>query len=335
MEGKERILESLREQGGFRIDQVTDCLARLLPLFVSRQVRYKVTDVPDRRTIRYYMSRGLLDKPAHHGRVALFNYRHVLQLLAIKALQSQYLPLRKTSEIVRAATDQDLEAILLASGKNAQSMARGLPPILGAPGWRRFKIDEQVELLVEDGFEISRVRRGIEGVSLEVGRILEGLAREGSGAGNALTPDPDAWRGDRDLRILNPAPPLPDLSSAVVALITEGGLVPLGNPDRLEGARSTRYLKYGLQGLDDLRQGEFESVDRGWDNTFVNQDPDRLLPLDVMREIEREKRISEIYECFYTTTGVATTVDGSRGLGRLIAADLRKQGISAAILTAT
>src|SRR5580700_2008194 len=50
----------------------------------------RVRDLPDRRTIRYYTTLGLIDRPAEmRGRTALYGRRHLLQLVAIKRLQTQ------------------------------------------------------------------------------------------------------------------------------------------------------------------------------------------------------------------------------------------------------
>jgi hypothetical protein len=48
----------------------------------------QVRQIPDERTIRFYASIGLLDRPAaHRGRTALYNKRHLAQVVAIKRLQ--------------------------------------------------------------------------------------------------------------------------------------------------------------------------------------------------------------------------------------------------------
>ena len=49
----------------------------------------QVRAIPDERTIRYYGSIGLLDRPsAMRGRTALYGRKHVAQIIAIKRLQS-------------------------------------------------------------------------------------------------------------------------------------------------------------------------------------------------------------------------------------------------------
>ncbi|GAA0741757.1 MerR family transcriptional regulator [Dactylosporangium roseum] len=49
----------------------------------------RVRDVPDARAIRWYATIGLVDRPVMRGRVALYGPRHLLQLVAIKRLQSR------------------------------------------------------------------------------------------------------------------------------------------------------------------------------------------------------------------------------------------------------
>ena len=50
----------------------------------------RTRDVPDARTIRYYTTLGLLDRPeSYRGRTALYGRRHLAQLVAIKRLQAR------------------------------------------------------------------------------------------------------------------------------------------------------------------------------------------------------------------------------------------------------
>jgi DNA-binding transcriptional MerR regulator len=66
---------------------VAEVAARIaaLPAPKNGQVRA----VPDERTVRYYVTLGLLDRPsAMRGRTALYGPRHVAQVVAIKRLQT-------------------------------------------------------------------------------------------------------------------------------------------------------------------------------------------------------------------------------------------------------
>jgi betaine reductase len=132
-----------------------------------------------------------------------------------------------------------------------------------------------------------------------------------------------------------PAFGIKDISSAVIALLTDGGLVPMGNPDRIESSGATHFGKYSLKGSDALKPEEFDVSHAGYDPVFVREDPNRLVAVDVMRELEKEKIIGRLYENFYSTTGVATTVENARNMGQAIAKELKSAGVSGVILTST
>jgi glycine reductase complex component B subunit gamma len=133
-----------------------------------------------------------------------------------------------------------------------------------------------------------------------------------------------------------PAPrAVPALGRATVALVTDGGIVPMGNPDGIEALAATRFGAYSIDGRDRLDPGLYDNVHRGYDTTYVKQDPHRLLPLDVVRELEREGAIGKLHETVYSTTGVATTLAHSERMGREIAERLRAAGVDAVILTST
>jgi glycine reductase complex component B subunit gamma len=134
---------------------------------------------------------------------------------------------------------------------------------------------------------------------------------------------------------VGPPAPVPDLSQALVALVTEAGCVPQGNPDRLPTIRAQGWLRYSLAGEATLRSGEYESVHGGFDVTLANEDPNRLVPLDTVRALESEGRLGRIHDAFYTTTGNGTPVAASTRFGREIAAELTESGVHAVLLSGT
>jgi len=67
----------------------------------------------------------------------------------------------------------------------------------------------------------------------------------------------------------------------------------------------------------------------------ANADPNRLLPLDTARELERSGVIGRLHDEFLVTVGNGTSVATARRFGVEWAAELRKAGVQAAILTAT
>ena len=134
---------------------------------------------------------------------------------------------------------------------------------------------------------------------------------------------------------VTPAAPVEDATAALIALVTEGGLVPAGNPDRLQSARATKWVRHSLEGRDSVVAGEFESVHGGFSTQWANAEPNRILPLDVAREMEREGAIGRLHGEYLGTTGNGTTVADARRFGMEWAAELRQQNIQAVILTAT
>jgi betaine reductase len=132
-----------------------------------------------------------------------------------------------------------------------------------------------------------------------------------------------------------PAAPIRNLSAAKIALVTEGGLVLKGNPDKLPSARASQYAKYRIKELTSLSPKDFESVHRGFDTKFINEDPNRLVPLDSMRTMEKKGIIKEILPDYYVTTGVGTTMENGKRIGEGIAKELLEGGASGAIVIST
>src|SRR5258706_2363834 len=128
---------------------------------------------------------------------------------------------------------------------------------------------------------------------------------------------------------------LGSLKDATVALVTEGGLVPAGNPDHLESSRGSKNFKYSLHGRDDLKQGEFQAMHTGYDTAKVDQDPDRIVPLDAMRELEKTQRIKKLHDHYFVTTGTGAMPSKMAELGTGIADELVNAGVNAVLLTAT
>jgi betaine reductase len=134
---------------------------------------------------------------------------------------------------------------------------------------------------------------------------------------------------------IKPAALLKNLSAARIGLVTDGGLIPKGNPDNIESSHATKYGKYDIKSMEKLKPENFDVAHVGYDSLAVRRDPNRLVPLDVMRELEKEGVIGKLNESFYSTTGVATTMENSRRIGKEIAERLKADGVDAVILTST
>ena len=132
-----------------------------------------------------------------------------------------------------------------------------------------------------------------------------------------------------------PPEPLADAAVALVALVTEAGCVPQGNPDRLPTRHANVWLRYPIGDRAELAPEEYHSVHAGFDTTEANRDPDRLVPLDAARALVERGRIGRVHDEFFTTTGVDTPVAVATRMGQEIGAEIRNAGVDAVILTGT
>ncbi len=148
----------------------------------------------------------------------------------------------------------------------------------------------------------------------------------------------EAFRTEYEMPVfkkITPAPPVKDISKATIALCTSGGIVPKGNPEKIRVSSAMKWAKEDISGLEDLTPDNFESIHGGYDRTWALEDPDRVLPLDMLKQLEKEGAIGKIFEYACYTTGTATSVANSEKFGQEIGELLKKEGVDAAILTST
>lgn len=131
--------------------------------------------------------------------------------------------------------------------------------------------------------------------------------------------------------IVPPPPPVKDASKCRIALVSDGGLVPKGNPDRL----STRSnLKWSSYDIDPLFKS-YEVSHAGYLNDHVLARPDRLVPFDVMKELEEQGKIGKLHRTFFSTSGNCTVSKRCGEMGEEMAVQMKREEIDAVILTST
>jgi DNA-binding transcriptional MerR regulator len=94
------------------IDELGTRAALALSVDYAGSPNGRIRDVPDRRTIRYYTTLGLLDRPAEmRSRTAHYGRRHLLQLVAIKRLQARGLSLAELQKHLLGLPNKELEEL--------------------------------------------------------------------------------------------------------------------------------------------------------------------------------------------------------------------------------
>jgi DNA-binding transcriptional MerR regulator len=114
---------------------------------------------PSARSIRFYVANGLLDRPEGTGTAATYNYRHFLQLLAIKIRQREGSTLESIKSELHELTGDSLE----------RRVATSLAPALGVRAdaavqsddehpftWRRVPVADGIEIHVRDDSPAAR-----------------------------------------------------------------------------------------------------------------------------------------------------------------------------------
>ncbi|MBV8859457.1 MAG: MerR family transcriptional regulator [Acidobacteria bacterium] len=186
----------------------------------ARQGRGTVTELPDERTVRYYLAEGLIP-PAEEkqGTASVFEFRHLLRLLVVKKLQAEGLPIRAIRELVTGKTERQLERLLGAGqGQSPGSPAKGealsylesllqkspsaplpssapppaqafssapLAPPSGAPRetWARVELEPGLELHVSDGYRAPQGEGALRRLAQIILNVLKAHGPRGPGRG--------------------------------------------------------------------------------------------------------------------------------------------------------
>jgi len=118
---------------------------------------------------------------------------------------------------------------------------------------------------------------------------------------------------------VEPGKAIKDLSNARIALVTSGGI---------ESSSASKYGQYEIENMGETAHG-------GYDPIYANEDPNRVLPVDVLKDLQAEGKIGSIHPYYYTTTGNGTSVANSKAFATEFAQKLLADGVDAVILTST
>jgi len=134
---------------------------------------------------------------------------------------------------------------------------------------------------------------------------------------------------------VEPQPAVKDITKARIAIVSSGGPVPKGNPEHIESSSASKYGRYSIEGVMDLDETNGETAHGGYDPCYANEDLDRVIPLDVLREMEAAGEIGSLHNFYYSTVGNGTSVANSKAYAKEIAKFLKEDHVDAVILTST
>ncbi len=224
--------------------------------------------------------------------------------------------------------DMFKKSVYIISTKNSAAGMRKAVKAM-APFAIKLAKGEEIGAPDEEGYFSRGIRKNYFAEKRGAARAVDMLVKKLTGQDFTTEfPMPDFDRVD-------PNPAVKDISKAKIALVTSGGIVPKGNPDHIESSSASKYGKYDIDGVMDLTEETYETAHGGYDPTYANNDSDRVLPVDVLRDMEKEGKIGELYKYFYTTTGNGTAVASSKAFAAEFAKELVADGVDAVILTST
>lgn len=134
---------------------------------------------------------------------------------------------------------------------------------------------------------------------------------------------------------VKPSPAIRDIKKAKIAIMTSGGIVPKGNPDNFEACFCTKYKFYDFDIYGGMKIPNSEVAHGGYDPTHANLDGNRVMPVDVLAELEEKGEIGELFEFAGVTVGNAMAADQAATFGDAMAKRLKESGVDGVILTST
>ena len=200
------VLREYRNLAPWNLRDLSVLVGAVLDASAVTPINAAARAAPSERTIRFYVTRGLVSPPEGRGTAATYSYRHFLQLLAIKLRQMEGATLAAITKDMQENTGDVLER------RCAQVLGHSLPPpdrlpLKGAEGmprgrsgraltawltrdaaketsgpstWRRIPVTRGVELHVDADHPLARVGSGDAGLAELVRQALAKLLPHGT-----------------------------------------------------------------------------------------------------------------------------------------------------------
>ena len=219
------------------------------------------------------------------------------------------------------------DIITVKTGNSAATMKKSVGNL--ATLIKKLATGEEILGPVEEGYHERGIRVNYFAEERGSARAIKMLVKKMKG--EEFTTDLPMPKFDR----VDPAAPVKDIKKAKIAIVTSGGVVPQGNPDHIESSNATKYGAYSIEGMQSLSPKDFTTIHGGYDRQFVMENPNLVVPLDVLRELEADGEFGELYNTFFTTTGTGTATGSAAKMGTEIGKILVDDHVDAVILVST
>jgi DNA-binding transcriptional MerR regulator len=166
----------------FSLEELAAAAGRLLRRLDLRPGDGRVAGTPDERSIRFYQTAGLVDRPARYdGRRAVYGFRHLVQLLAVKRLQQEGHPLALIQRALAGRGTEELEGAL----EQPRTRTQTRPPARDAEA--RPPVRSLVAVELEPGVMLTIDPARIDDPAAMAARVAEALARVHAATGRLIS----------------------------------------------------------------------------------------------------------------------------------------------------
>ena len=106
------LIEQLRDAEFHGVRELAEAAEAYLRSTKTSPQKGTATEFPNERTVRYYITEGLLDQAIKRkGVTSVFGYEHLLTLLVIKKLQADGVPIKVIKDLISDKTIDELEEL--------------------------------------------------------------------------------------------------------------------------------------------------------------------------------------------------------------------------------
>lgn len=133
---------------------------------------------------------------------------------------------------------------------------------------------------------------------------------------------------------ISPPKAVGTLNGCRIAVVSDGALVDKNNTPRLKTRGCDTWGKFNIHEFMDAHKAadDYAVVHTGYHHVHILSDRNRMVPYDILLEMEREQAI-KLHEEYFVTCGNAGIASWSKRMGREIADELVRADVDAVILT--